>query len=82
MDISQKPEPKPNQTKQTSKKKKKKKNRIHRIQSTELKELNKLKYPSEDASVLIGREKKATTSWEGKKNMGGKVESGRVGDGF
>ena len=67
---------KPNQTNNN------KKYRIHRIQSTELKELNKLKYPSKDASVLIGREKKATTSWEGKKNMGGKVESGRVGDGF
>ena len=59
-----------------------KKYRIHRIQSTELKELNKLKYPSEDTSVLIGRQKKATTSGEGRMNMGGKVERGRVGDGF
>ena len=78
MDSSQKT---PNQTKpnQTNNKKN---YRIHRIQSTELKELNKLKFPSEDASVPIGREKKATTSGEGRKNMGGKVERGRVGDGF
>jgi hypothetical protein len=35
------------------------------IQSTELKKLNKLKCPSEDASVPPGREEKAITSWEG-----------------
>jgi hypothetical protein len=36
-----------------------KKYRIRKIQSTELKKLNKLKCPSEDTSVLLGREKKA-----------------------
>jgi hypothetical protein len=41
--------------------------RIHKIQSTELKKLNKLKCPSEDASVPFGREKKAITSGEGGK---------------
>ena len=51
--------------------KKKKKYRIPKIQSTELKKVNKLKCPSEDASVPLGREKKAITSgeggtWEGK----------------
>ena len=43
----------------------KKKYRIHKIQSTELKKVNKLKCPSEDASVPLGREKKAITSGEG-----------------
>ena len=32
---------------------------------TELKKVNKLKCPSEDASVPLGREKKAITSGEG-----------------
>ena len=41
------------------------KNRIPKIQSTELKKVNKLKAPSEDASVPLGREKKATTRGEG-----------------
>ena len=45
--------------------------RIPKIQSTELKKVNKLKCPSEDPSVSLGREKKAVTSgeggtWEGK----------------
>ena len=44
--------------------------RIPKIQSRELKKISKLKDPSEDASILLGREKKATTSrergtWEG-----------------
>jgi hypothetical protein len=39
----------------------KKKYRIPKIQSTELKKVNKLKCPSEDASVPLGREKKAIT---------------------
>ena len=43
----------------------KKKYRIPKIQSTELKKVNKLKCPSEDASVPLGREKKAITSGEG-----------------
>jgi hypothetical protein len=33
--------------------------RIHRIQSIELKKINKPKGPSEDASIPLGREKKA-----------------------
>jgi hypothetical protein len=44
------------------------------IQSTELKKLNKLKCPSEDASVTVGRKKKAITSGEGGRNLGGKVD--------
>jgi hypothetical protein len=39
--------------------------RIHKIQSTEFKKLSKLKCPSEDTSVPLGRSKKAITSWEG-----------------
>jgi hypothetical protein len=39
----------------------KKRHRIPRIQSTELKKVNKLKSPSEDASIPLGREKKAIT---------------------
>jgi hypothetical protein len=42
-----------------------KKYRIPKIQSTELKKVNKLKRPSEDASVPHRREKKAITSGEG-----------------
>ena len=34
---------------------------VPRIQSTELKKANKLKGPSEDASILLGRGKKAIT---------------------
>ena len=50
---------------------KKEKYRTPKIQSTELKKVNKLKAPSEDSSVPLGREKKATTmgetgTWEGK----------------
>jgi hypothetical protein len=48
-------------------KKKKKKDTIPKIESTELKKLNKLKCSSEEASVPFGREKKAITSWEGRK---------------
>ena len=49
----------------------KKKYRIHKIQSTKLKKINKLKGPSEDTSIPLGREKKEITSgeggaWEGK----------------
>jgi hypothetical protein len=49
---------------------KKKKYRISKIQSTELKKDNKLKYSSEDASVPLGREKKAITSGEGGRESG------------
>jgi hypothetical protein len=51
--------------------------RIPKIQSTELKKLNKRKCPSEDASVPLGREKKAITSREGGRNLRGKVEGVR-----
>ena len=54
----------------------KKKYRIPKIQSTELKKVNKLKGPSEDASVPLGREKKAITSGEGGRDLGGKVDGG------
>jgi hypothetical protein len=49
------------------------------MQSTELLKLNKLKCPSEDTSVPLGREKKGITNGEGGKDMGGKVERGEVG---
>ena len=52
---------------------KKKKYRISKIQSTELKKVNKLKCPSEDASVPLGREKKTITGGEGGRDLGGKV---------
>jgi hypothetical protein len=39
----------------------KKKYRIPKTQPTELTKVNKLKGPSEDASVPLGREKKSTT---------------------
>ena len=47
------------------------------IQSTELKKVKILKWPSEDLSVPLGREKKAITSGErgsggGRENGGGK----------
>jgi hypothetical protein len=42
------------------------KKKILKIQSTELKKLNKLKGSSEDASVSLRREKKATTRWGGR----------------
>jgi hypothetical protein len=49
--------------------------RIPKTQPTELKKVNKVKCPSEDASVPLGREKKATTrgergTWEGKRGRG------------
>ena len=54
-----------------------KKYRIPKIQSTELKKVNKLKCPSEDTSVPLGREKKAITSGEGGRDLG--EEMGGVG---
>ena len=53
-----------------------KKYRIPKIQSTEFKRLNKLKCPSEDTSVPLGREKEAITSGEGERELGGKVDWG------
>ena len=60
----------------------KKKYRISMLHSTELKKVNKLKCPSEDVSVPLGREKKAKTSRKGGKDLGGKVDGvGRRGEG-
>jgi hypothetical protein len=56
-----------------------KKYRIPKIHSTGLKNLNKLKCPSEDASIPLGREKKAITIGEGGRDLGEKVD--RVGEG-
>ena len=50
----------------------KKKYRIPKIQPTELKKVNKLKCPSEDTLVPLGREKKAITSGEKGRDLGGK----------
>jgi hypothetical protein len=54
----------------TKQNKTKQKNRIHKIEFAELKKINKLKDPSEDFSVPLGREKKAITRWgEGWRNL-------------
>ena len=42
---------------------------IPNIQSTELKKINKLKSPSEGATVPLGREKKVTRSGEGGREL-------------
>jgi hypothetical protein len=52
----------------------KKKYRISKIQSTEFKKLNKLKCPSDNASVPLRREKKTVTSGEEGRNLRGKVD--------
>jgi hypothetical protein len=49
-----------------AKKRKRKSTEYPKIQSTELKKVNKLKGPSEDSSVPLGREKKATGREEGR----------------
>jgi hypothetical protein len=46
------------------------------IQSTELTKIKKLKCPCEDTSVPLVRKKKAITSEEGGKDLGGKVDWG------
>jgi hypothetical protein len=52
-----------------------KKYRIPKIQSTELKKVNKLKGPSQDTSVPLRREKKASTRGEGGgRDLGGKMD--------
>jgi hypothetical protein len=57
---------KQNKKKQNKEKTKQKKNpyRISKIQSTKLKMVSRLKYPSEDSSIPLGREKKAITCRE------------------
>jgi hypothetical protein len=62
-------------------KEKKRKYRIAKIQSIKLKKINKLKGPSEDDSVPLGREMKSITSGEGRRNLRGKVDVGGGGDG-
>jgi hypothetical protein len=63
----------------------KKKYRIPKIQSTDITKVNKLKGPSEDASVPLGREKKTITSrrdrgtWEEKwTGLGGHREGNLI----
>jgi hypothetical protein len=50
------------------------------MQSIELKKVNKLKCPSENSSVLLGREKKAITDGEGGRDLGRKVDVGEGGE--
>jgi hypothetical protein len=47
---------------------------VSKMQSTEFKMFNMLKCPSEDSSVPPGREKKAITSGEGGRDLGGNVD--------
>jgi hypothetical protein len=48
-----------------------------KIQSTELKKLNKLKYPSEDASVThLGEKRKLSQVCVGGGGLGGTLEKG------
>jgi hypothetical protein len=72
-------EEKRREKKRKEKKRKEKKKSVQntKIQSPELKKVNKLKCPSKDASVPLGREKKAITSGEGWRYLGGKVDGGR-----
>ena len=49
---------------------------VTQVGKKNLPKANKLKCPSEDASVPLGREKKAITSGEGWKDLGGKVNWG------
>jgi hypothetical protein len=44
--------------------------RIPRIQSTELKKVDKQKGPSEDVSILLGREKETITGGRGRERSG------------
>jgi hypothetical protein len=59
----------------------KKKYRIPKVESTDLKKFNKLKCPNDGALVPLEREKIAFTSWEGGKNLGGRVNRVREGGG-
>ena len=58
-----------------------KKYRIPKIQFKEFKKVNKVKCASDDASVPLGREKKAITSGEGCRGLGGKVNRWGKGEG-
>jgi hypothetical protein len=70
-----KKERKEKKKKEKRKEKKNEKKGIPKIQSTELKKLSKLKGPSEDVPVPLGKEKKATMSVEGGREETG-MESG------
>jgi hypothetical protein len=61
-------------------KKGKKKYRILKIQSTEFIKINKLKDPSEDTSIPLGSEKKAITSADGGRDLGGKGDGDGSGE--
>ena len=50
---------------------------LPKIQSTELKKVKKKRSPSEDTSVPLGREKKAITSGEGRRDLGRNVDRER-----
>jgi hypothetical protein len=52
----------------------KKKVRISKTHSTELKNVSKLKGPSEDASVPLGREKNVITIGDDGRDLRGKVK--------
>jgi hypothetical protein len=54
--------------------------RIPKIQSTELRKVNKLNGPSDDATVPLGRKKKAITSEDGRRDLRGKVDRGCGGE--
>ena len=54
--------------------------RIPKIQSTEFKKVNKLRCPSENTSVPLGREKKAITNGEGGRSLGGKMDTWEGGE--
>jgi hypothetical protein len=65
--------------KKKKERKKRKRIRIRKKKSTEyldtdLKKVNKLKVPSNDASVSTGRGKKAIISGEGRRNLSRKVD--------
>jgi hypothetical protein len=55
--------------------------RVLKIQSTELTKVNRVKGPSKDTSVPLGKEKKAITREERGKDLGGKVDWGGSGEG-
>ena len=63
MDISQK----------RKQKQKQKLYRIHKIQFTDFIKNSKLKYPSDDTSFPLGREKKVIRSGKSWRDLGGKV---------
>jgi hypothetical protein len=49
---------------------------FHRTNKQQQKKVRKLKGPSEDTSVPLGRDKKATISGEGGRDLGGEGDRG------